>query len=195
MKHVILVLFICLTLFCCQKKETVLETEKDALNSVFNNAVDSIYLKIKEKRNIEKSVKKKTIVIYDSLISEMPSHSEFKARFSTVKNSYYDTISEKVTPKIELSELQKTSDFKYAFKLSISKDTIAKNFWNSKHALHGILLFSKIRFDKERKFGAFRCTYIKRDMENVKYKYFSIYIEKEHKKWKLREVKLWNVLR
>ena len=72
MKHATLVLFICFTLLSCQKKESILETEKIALNSVFNEVVDSVYLKLTGNKTIADNIKKKTLVIYDSLTTDKP---------------------------------------------------------------------------------------------------------------------------
>lgn len=70
MKHVTLILFLCSTFFSYQKKESILETEKIALNTVFNKVVDSVYLKSTGNKTIADSIKKKTLVIYDSLMTE-----------------------------------------------------------------------------------------------------------------------------
>ena len=186
MKHVTLTLLLCFTFFSCQKNESVLETEQIALNSVFNSVVDSVYLKLTENKTISKSLKQKTIVIYDSLTTDKPGFVQFKARYKTIKNLHFDTIAEKVKPKIDLIELEKKANFKYLPKLSISRDSIKKSFWNSKNALTGVLLFSKVCFDENRKFGAFNCIYSEGDIYNAKH--FLVYIKKENGKWKLDKV-------
>ena len=192
MKHEILLLFLYFTLFSCQKKESILETEKIALNTVFNEVVDSIYLKSTGSKIIAENTEKKTLVIYDSLTTNKPGYVELKARFKTIKNLYFDTISEKITPKIDLIELEKKANFHYKYKLSISNDSISNNFWNSKFALPRILIFSKINFDEEKKFGAFKCIYTNGNI--YKAKHYLIYIQKEDDKWKLNEVTMPNVM-
>ena len=192
MRNIAIILLLFFTIISCQKKESILETEQIALNSVFNLVVDSVYLKSTGNQTISENTKGKTLVIYDSLTTDKPGYVQFKARFSTIKNLYFDTISEKITPKIELRELEKKANFKYVPKLSISQDSIKKSFWNSKNALPGILLFSKVCFDENRKFGAFNCTYSNGDIYNAKH--FLIYIQKENGKWKLNEVQSYNVL-
>ena len=190
MKLVTLVLFLSFTLFGCQKKESILETEKIALNAVFNEVVDSVYLKSTGNKTIADNIKKKTLVIYDSLMTEKPGYVEFKARFKTIKNQYFDTISEKIRPKIDLSLLEKKASFKYKYSLSLTKDVFPANFWNSNYALPGFLLFSKINFDEEKKYGAFYCTYTNGDI--YKAKYFLICIEKKDDEWKLDKVTVQN---
>lgn len=167
-----------------------METEKIALNTVFNEVVDSVYLKLTGNKTITENVKNKTLVIYDSLTTDKPGFVEFKARFRTIKNDYFDTISDKITPKIDLIELEKKSNFKYLPKLSISRDSIKKSFWNSKNALTGVLLFSKVCFDEYRKFGAFHCTYSEGNIYRAKH--FLVYIKKENGKWKLDRVTVQN---
>ena len=186
MKYVTLALLLCFTIFSCQKKESILETEKIALNSVFNSVVDSVYLKLTESKIISRNLKQKTIVIYDSLTTDKPGFVQFHAKYKTIKNPYFDTIAEKVIPKIDLLELEKKANFKYLPKLSISRDSIKKSYWNSKNALKGVLLFSKIYFDENIKFGAFNCTYSEGEIYHAKH--FLIYIKKENGKWKLDEV-------
>ena len=189
MKKLILLFIICLS---CQKKETALETEKNALYTVFNEVVDSVYLKSSGNKNIKKKIEKKTIVIYDSLQTEKPGYVQFKARFKTIQNLYFDTISEKISPKIDLSFLEKKANFKYKYSLSLNKGPFPASFWDSSYALPGFLLFSKINFDEERNYGAFNCTYTNGDLYNAKY--FLIYIQKENDEWKLQQVTLRNVL-
>ncbi|MFC6096446.1 hypothetical protein ACFPVY_07280 [Flavobacterium qiangtangense] len=162
------------------------------MNTVFNQVVDSVYLKATGNRTIADSLKKKALVIYDSLTTDKPGYVEFKARFTTIKNLYFDTISEKVTPKIDLNLLQKKANFDYRNGLSLNKGPFPSTFWNSNYALPGFLLFSKINFDEERKFGEFHCTYTNGDM--YKAKYFLIYIQKENNEWKLKDVMLRNML-
>ncbi|HJS01135.1 MAG TPA: hypothetical protein VJ780_09390 [Flavobacterium sp.] len=186
MKHVTLTLLLCFTFFSCQKNESVLETEQIALNSVFNSVIDSVYLKLTENKTISKNLKQKTIVIYDSLTTDKPVFVQFHARYKTIKNLHLDTIAEKVIPKIDLLELEKEANFKYLPKLSVSRDSIKKSFWNSKNALTGVLLFSKVCFDEYREFGAFNCIYLEVDIYNAKH--FLVYIKKENGKWKLDEV-------
>ena len=183
MKQITLILILGFALFSCQKKESVLETEKNALNTVFNEVVDSVYLKLTGSKTIANNIKKNTIVIYDSLKTDKPGYVVFKARFNTVKNTFFDTISDKITQKIDLVALEKKANFKYVPKLSISRDSIKRSFWNSKTALKGVLLFSKVSFDEFRKFGAFYCTYS--EGSSYKAKHFLIYIKKENGNWKL----------
>ncbi|MFD2909034.1 hypothetical protein ACFSX9_09820 [Flavobacterium ardleyense] len=186
MKIGTLTLLLCITFFSCQKNESVFETEQKALNSVFNSVVDSVFLKLTENKIISKNLKQKTIVIYDSLTTDKPGFVQFQARYKTIKNLYFDTIAEKVIPKIDLLELEKEANFKYLPKLSVSHDSIKKSFWNSKNALSGVLLFSKICFDENRKFGAFNCIYSGENIYNAKH--FLVYIKKENGNWKLDEV-------
>ncbi|MDI9310049.1 MAG: hypothetical protein QM535_07530 [Limnohabitans sp.] len=192
MKQITLILILGFTLFSCQKKENVLETEKNALNAVFNEVVDSVYLKLTGSKTIADNVKRKTIVIYDSLTINKPGYIVFKARFNTVKNIFFDTISDAITQKIDLAALETKANFKYVPKLSISRDSIKKSFWNSKTALEGVLLFSKVSFDEFRKFGAFYCTYSEGNI--YKAKHFLIYIKKENGNWKLDGVTIRNII-
>ncbi len=186
MKNVILALFLSFTFFCCQKRENILETEKIALNSVFNSVVDSIYLKSSGNKIIPNTVKKKTLIIYDSLQTETPGYFHLKRKYKTITNLYFDTISEKVTSKIDLPSLEQKANFKYKYLLSYNKDPFPANFWNSDYALLGFLLFSKINFDEERKFGLFYCTLTNGDYFRAKY--FLVYIRKENNKWKLYQI-------
>lgn len=198
-KIVLLLLYCSSTLIGCEKKEakdakdvtvieeSILETEIKALNAVFNQVVDSVYLKSKENTTITDDLKDKTIVIYDSLIFDKPGYIQFHSKFKTIKNFYVDTINETITQKIDLTKLEKKASFTYLSKLSISKDSIKKSYWSSKNALSGVLLFSKICFDENRIFGAFNCIYSTEDTFNTKY--FIIYIKKENRIWKLDGVK------
>jgi hypothetical protein len=187
MKPAIIILLICTTLFSCQKKESVLNTEKNALNAVFNQVVDSVYLKSTENKTIPDNAKKKTLVIYDSLMAEMPSIFHLQARFKTIKNTYTDTISQKIRSKINLPLLEKKANFKYNYSLSFYKDEpFPAEFWNSNFALPGFILFSKINFDEERKYGVFYVTYTNGNYLNAKY--FLVYIEKMNDIWKLNQV-------
>lgn len=186
MKYITLTLLLCFTFFSCQMNESVLETEQIALNSVFNSVVDSVYLKLTENKTISKNLKQKTIVVYDSLTTDKPGFVQFHARYKAVKNLHFDTIAEKIIPKIDLLELEKEANFKYLPKLSISRDSIKKSYWSSKNALSGVLLFSKICFDEHRKFGAFNCIHSEGNIYNAKH--FLVYIKKENGNWKLEEV-------
>ena len=186
LKIVTFTLLLCFTFLSCQKNESVLETEQIALNSVFNSVVDSVYLKLTQNKTISKNLKQKTIVIYDSLTTDTPGFVQFHAKYKTVQNLNFDTISEKILPKIDLLELEKKANFKYLPKLSVSPDSIKKSYWSSKNALSGILLFSKICFDENRKYGAFNCIYSEGYIFNSKY--FLVYIKKENGNWKLDEV-------
>ena len=160
---------------------TLLELEWSGLS------IKDIAIKMGCNRNtISRNLKQKTIVIYDSLTTDKPGFVQFKARYKTIKNLHFDTISEKVKPKIDLLKLEKEANFKYLPKLFISRDSIKKSFWNSKHALTGVLSFSKICFDEHRKFGAFNCIYSEGDIYNAKH--FLVYIKRENGKWKLDEV-------
>jgi hypothetical protein len=186
MKIKTIALLLCFIFFSCQKKESILETEQIALNSVFNSVVDSVYLNLTESKTISRNLKQKTIVIYDSLTTDKSGFIQLRAKYKKIQNLYFDTIAEKVFPKIDLLELEKKSNFKYLPKLSIINDSIKKSFWNSKNALKGVLSFSKICFDENRKYGAFNCIYSEGDFYNAKH--FLIYIKKENGKWKLDEV-------
>ncbi|MVO09991.1 hypothetical protein GOQ30_12540 [Flavobacterium sp. TP390] len=198
-KIVFLLLFCSITFTGCQKKEvkeikeakdvieeSLLETELKAMNAVFNQVVDSVYLKSKENTTITDDLKDKTIVIYDSLIFDKPGYVQFHSKFKTIKNFYVDTINETITQKIDLTKLEKKAGFTYLSKLSISKDSIKKSFWSSKNALSGVLLFSKIIFDSEKKFGAFNCIFSEGNIYTAKH--FLVYIKKENENWKLDEV-------
>ena len=186
MKIITFTLLLCFTFFSCQKNESILETEQIALNSVFNSVVDSVYLKLNKNKTISKNLKQKTIVIYDSLITDKPGFVQFHARYKTVKNLYFDSIAEKTIPKIDLLELEKKANFKYLPKLSLRNDSIKKSFWSSNNTLSGVLLFSKICFDENRKFGAFNCIFSEGNIYNANH--FLVYIKKENGNWKLDEV-------
>lgn len=190
MKNVILALFLYFTLFSCQKKESILDTEKIALKSVLNSVIDSVYLKATGNKTISNVNKEKILIIYDSLQAETPGYFHLNRKFKTVRNLYSDTISEKVISKIDLPSLEQKANFKYRYLLSYNKDPFPADFWNSNYALPGFLLFSKINFDEEIKFGSFYCTYTNGDYLNAKY--FIVYIKKERNKWKLAEINIQN---
>lgn len=190
MKKIILALFFSFIIFGCQKEENILITEKTALNSVFNSVIDSIYLKSTNNKVISNADKTKILIIYDSLQTDTPGYLHLKRRHKTVTNLYFDTISEKVKSKIDLPLLEKKANFKYKYLQSYNKDLFPANFWNSKYALPGFLLFSKINFDEKRNYGVFYCTYTNGDI--YKAKSFLIFIEKEWNQWKLNEVTIQN---
>ncbi|MBE9577568.1 hypothetical protein [Flavobacterium proteolyticum] len=186
MRNATLTLLLFFAIIGCQKKESILETEKKALNSVFNEVIDSVYYRLTNDKISLNNKSKKTIVVNDSLYPESPGYVQFRDHFKNVENLYFDTISKKIRQKIDLNLFTKEAKFKYQYLSSIKQNPIREDFWNSKYALPGFLVFSKINFDEHKKYGVLYCSFTNGDI--YKAKWFLIYIKKSGRDWELDEI-------
>ena len=198
MKRIIAILFL-IILANCQKKETELEFEKQVMNEIFIDLVDSIYvdtrtMKIPSKPFLEKGIS-------DSLkIEKLNKHKllleERDKRIILIKNdtsrvvlAIVDTIA-KITdkPEYKIDILQLKESKKYIFKY-YSDFPKGRKLWTTKYPYYfgGTISLSRIKFNENKDFGEFSVGigYYDQDAQG-----FDVYIKKDtDDNWIIEKIK------
>ena len=221
----IIILLIIITFSSFNQEETDLNFEKQVMNEIFMDLVDSIYtdfrlipppplpppppdviitdslkkenlkkwakiLKEFEKRKeiVEKDTSKTLIIVYDTIYYQSKDNKNSYSRYSKKIEFIKDSTELNTEYIIDLSQFKNNDNYIFKYRTKYPKRSKIWNYIREnpfENYFGGVISFSKIRFDKTRKYGVLTggISYRKLNGHGV-----LIFIKKESNKWVIDKI-------
>ena len=129
--------------------------EKGISDSLKNEKINRYRIalaKNKKKRiEIKNDTSRIVIAVYDTIVKQSISNADELIKYNNIEY-FFDSKTKKIEYKIDISKIKKSDKYIFKYWSEFPKGRV---FWKTKYPFYlgGVIKFSKIQFDKSKKFG------------------------------------------